>query len=483
MNNEITTGAFGANAKTQLNNNFEYIFQNVGSKLQRFYSKVNSSNVFKDETIRIVIWGDSLLNIYIATLKAFLNATYPEKTIEYKEVHQGGTGSNYHISMLWESINWNPDLIMCFEHEGFGIQGEIEETVFKLIKDKTSSDVVLIPWSITLSDMAYLHLPIQDIPAWKNSASYKIRQWFSAMASKYNFLMIDWNLTAIRDLMKGTITPSDLHADAVHYSNLFYSNYSHPVIQSHFSELHLGEHYNHHFGDYFRSIYFFEPLILPDVSDIEINGTWSDVAVNLDKTSVAAESSDSNAWMKAKINGIGFELAYFGHYTAQIGLFIVVDGVDTPLSTILKDYATSPNNSQVGPYKVIVDTNILSNNETQREFRITMTSATAYTLRDVTNSTDIRTGCLISQDEVFSVTGGQLTIPANYAKITNWRGTIANGQTYTFYVRKNWYDTIDVTATSLTHVIRVFGLERGEHIIKVKCNSGTISLDSIMELK
>jgi len=478
MKNKIKdTSSAGVGIIDPCNINFNELYNAPGCKIQRFVAKAISSNCYKDETLRIAIWGDSLLNSYKDSFKLLLQTIYFDKTIEFKDVHQGGTGSNYHISMMWEIINWNPDLIICFEHEGFGFQADFEDTIFKLIKQKTSSDLILVPWSITQSDMELIYN--RDLESWRESDSYKIRQWFWSKAAKYDAQIIDWNQFAIEDLYNNTITPAELHIDEIHLSETFYEDYATPAMELNFADIYNLPNQINHKSDWFKSVNFSDAVFLPDLTELTKSGTWSGIAVTVDKTANGLRSSEEGAYIESNFDGIGFELSYFGGHIGQIG--VLIDGVAT--NTLLKDYATSPNSNMVGAYKVIVDSNILSNSETSRQFRITMLSATTFSVTDVTNSTVVLASGSISADQTFSVTGGQLTIPANYANITNWRGTITTGNTFTFYVKKNWYNTIDVIANNLTNTVRIFGLERGNHTVKLTCNSGTITLDSLTEFK
>ena len=167
-------------------------------------------------------------------------------------------------------------------------------------------------------------------------------------------------------------------------------------------------------------------------------------------------------------------------------------------NTLIKDYADCHSGYLSRPYKVIINSNILANDETQRQFRFTLgtivrngsniiTSA-PYTLTDVTKAATVGTGNF-NADSTFSYDGGSITVPSQYCAYPNLREyTLLDipsvvGSVFDFYIRKNWYNTVDVTDTDLTTTTRIYGLERGNYTIKITRNSGTINLDSIMELK
>lgn len=479
------------------NDNFDELYQKPGIRMQKFLSKcIAPSNILKDDTIRVCLIGDSISGSYSSSTVWFfdvLPTLYPNANFEFKLVSLGGTGSDYILSCTQELINWNPDLVFFMEYENNLIQFEYSRIILREFRSKTNSDICIVPWTLRKGDMDYL--TAKDHTNWIASDSYSHRAALAKLASENNAEYIDWHILMIQKLWDGDVDSDHYFdgAETVHPNDNFFVD-ANEIIKNHFIDYSKVEN-----NKIFTNVFLLnnptdgiditqltECVALPDITDITKSGTWSIVSADTDKSNDVIQSSTSTDYLEKTINGIGFELSHFGGAVGQFG--ILIDGVAP--NTLLKDYQTQFTaigggtlGSTARPFKVIVDSNVLSNDEDERVFSITMTSSTAYTLRDVTNATDIRTGALISQDEVFSVTGGQLTVPYKYANVANFRQTITSGMSWQFSIKKNWYNTVDIAADSLTTVTRIFGLERGEHTIKLTVNSGTVNLDSIMELK
>jgi len=470
-------GTWGVDLQPNLNDNFNQLFQFPNFAIQNFISKIRSSkNVYKDNTIRVSVWADSIWNSYLNEFQLALDARFPNVDIEYKHAQLGGTGSDYHAALVEEIINYNPDLLIIEEYEGGARQAEIFESLLKRIREYTSASVLINPFPISGGDMDLLSNG--NIAGFKASGSYIIRQYMYSLAAKYGCGVYDWDLKLIRDLINGDVTKEQVTADNVHRLQYFYDVYASDLFDVFFQELHLNEHLSISYTNKENSYNCADAVELSDITEIVSSGTFASQEINTDKTVNTLRSSTVSDYIEVDFDGVGVEIAMFGSGVGSVD--VLVDGVAP--STLIKDYATAANNYLTGLHKIIVNSNILSNNETEREFLVTMTSATEYTLRDVTNAVDIRTGALITQDETFTVTGGELKIPANYASVNNWRGTITTGQTYSFSVKKNWHDTINITADSLTQVTRLFGLKKGSYKLRLTVASGTVDFDQIREL-
>jgi hypothetical protein len=489
------SGTAGTGFIDPSNNNFSQLYINPGFGAQKFLSKCATPNsLLKDPTIRVRFIGDSILGGWYNSGCSFsdmLKLIFPDKisNFDFSYSIMGGTGSDFMMAKAWEYINDNPDLLVFMEYETITKNYQQAREILRMFRKYTNSDIVIIPQTILKGDMQYLY--DNNLSSWKTSQTYAMRRAQLRLRAEFNTGWIDIQEPVMTKLWNNTVAVSYYFsgAETVHPDNTFYadgSNVFYKYLEDLSSVIDNKMYINNLMYNQttyqLNQKYLCNAKELPDLTDITLSGTWEIANPNTDKSYSTLNSSEAGAYAQTKINGIGFMLCYYGLTTGEIG--IKVDDVD--LNTLLKDYATMPSiNSGSGGViqKVIVSSNILANAETSRQFRITMTSATQYTLRDVTNSTDIRTGCSISTDESFTVTGGILIIPANYFGVSNFRNTFTTGHIYNFYVKKNWYTTISATNNSLTNTVRIIGLERGVHTVKLICNSGTISLDSIVEYK
>lgn len=492
------SGTAGTGFIDPCNNNFNEIFQRPGSRMQHFLAKVNApASILKDSTIRVALIGDSIAGGWALSDHWFFNQLpliYPQATFEFKLVSFGGTGANFQIACVNEIVNWDPDLVLYMEYENNLVQFEYTRRTLIELTDKTNSDICLVPWTLRKGDMDYI--AAKNHSAWIAGQSYSHIIALIQLCAEFNIEYINWHYDVIPGLWDGTYTSANFFdgAETIHVNDYFYE-VANNSIKRHFARYSDTLDGNIFLNNYLLNSYapqktkqiaLAEAITLPDLTKATKSGTWSVVSVNTDKSYEVLRSSTPTDYIERKFTGIGVELSYFGGHVGEIG--ILVDGV--ALSTLLKDYQTQFTavgggvlGSTNRPLKVIVNSNILTNAETERVFKITMTSATAYTLYDVTaGNTVVDTGS-ISSDKTVSYLGGSITIPAMYANIANFVPTIVSGTSWQFSLKKNWYDSVAVSADNLTHTVRIFGLERKEHTVRMTCNSGTISLDSLMELK
>lgn len=466
------------------NDNFTEIFNkgvNYGKGIQRFLSKLRNQVNQKNTTIRIAWIGDSITEKWIASASSpasYFAARYPDLTFEYRNIAWGGTGSDYIVSGAIEVINFNPDLIVYGEWETLP-SAELSETIFAMFNDLTSADVMLFPFTMSSGDMQFF--VDNDMVSYKASNIYQVRKWWATMVQKYNFGYLDIHQPWMRTLLDGSESIATLSLDGLHVTDHAYT-YTWETMDLAFSDNYDNEHLIYNESKEFKTIYLPDVIKLPDVTKIIKSGTWVNTQPTLDKTNWAIQSNQAGAYIETTFEGIGIELAHFG---ANIGVFdILINGVQP--STLLKDYAIMSGQYLHKVYKCIVNTNVLSNNDldntTANNLYLEFTSATEYKVMKSVNSTLVTTGN-INSDNTFAWLAGSLTIPALYGGITNFRGTFVAGQIFGIAFYKNWKNQITQAADSLTTVTRLFGLPRGTHTLRLTVVSGTVNLDSIMELK
>lgn len=501
MKKEATLGNVQDIFLPQVNNNFDDLYCRSGSRMQRFLTKAATpSFLLKDETVRVCVVGDSVMNtwknssLYILDM---LPIIYPNATFEFKDIIYGGTGNEYINSSMWDIINWNPDLVIYMDYESIYYRVDFSRIILRELRNRTSSDIAIVPYTILRTGMEFIQA--KNFSGWLDSTSYQIRMFFEQLASDFNAEFIDIHEIIIKYLWDGTYTVDRYYVEGegVHPGDNYWID-AYPAILRHFGDNNLLVDNKvivnkQLFNNYSNGIvykYFSEAIYYPDLTSIIKNGTWAANNVTVDKSNTMLTTSEASAYVETTFFGTGFELAYInnavGEFKIEIGLN---GGVLASPSNLLKDYASIIYNYPVstpvsinGPLKVIVDSNILSNSEESRIIEIETTSSTAYKVTDITNSTLLGTG-IISNDGVFSCTGGQFTIPAYYSSALNFRGSIVTGTKYRFYIKKNWFDAVITESSNSTGVIRIFGLQKSTHTLRITHLSGTISLDSIMELK
>lgn len=488
------TGNFESDVVDNSNANFTQLYnrsKGYGSKIQKFLMKLRSEED-RYETIRIGLIGDSILGFWEASgydFIAYLQSLFPNKIFEKLVIKLGGTGSAYFQAGVWEMANYNPDLIIIGEWESYS---EVDwlENMFKTFRERCSSDIAIYPFSMISTDMDLLSA--NDISGFIIGETQQYRNWYFSISQKYNCEILDIHQPWIKVLLDGTETSSTLLQDTIHPTDLAFS-YWYEELDNHFSPTWDYEQMSYHNdGKYFKTIYFRESIQIPDFTEVLNSGTWDVNEALIDNSIACLRSSTPNDYIEFIINGIGFELSHFGDAVGQYGLLI--DGVAP--NTLLRDYATENGGSELQRmYKIIVNSNILDNDEAERAFYFTVLTVTrdvddnitslTYEIEDVTNAVVVGEG-EATQDETFTYNGGSFTLPAMYAGVPNLRdvnNTFVVGYSSQFNIKKNWYDTIDISADNLTTVTRIFGLDRGDHTVRLTVNSGTVNLDSIMELK
>lgn len=498
-------GLAGTGIIDPCNNNFNELYTSAGSRMSRFLNKLNTpASLLKDDTIRICLIGDSISGSYALGDYWFFNiiaSLYPDVSsrMQFKKVSISGTGSDYMIAPCQELINWNPDLVFWMEFEGGTYQHDYSRIILKQFREKTSADICIVPWSMYKTDMQYLY--DNDIVNFRTTATYAMRGVMMDLANEFNAEWIDWHRLIMKKLWNKEVTTSYYFGDGetVHPLDTYFAD-ANEVIENHFIEnlrvvsnkLFLNNYLINRYNQSRKHIYFFEANDIPGLHDITKSGTWTSVNIDTSKTYDAIQSSDTGAYLETKFNGIGFELAYYGSHIGEFG--ILVDGV--ALSTLLKDYFTQFTAVSGGvlgstgrPFAVIINSHCVSDATPVINLKLTVTSNNnagniAYTLYDNDTSANLGTGNF-NTDSNFNVGDGTITIPQYFAKVLNARedATHKLSGSYYFSIAKNWYDSVTVAADSTTRVIRVFGLENKQHTIRITRNSGTITLDSLMELK
>ena len=138
------------------------------------------------------------------------------------------------------------------------------------------------------------------------------------MRSKYNLGFIDVHKPMMKALWDGTETRASLSVDGVHLTEQAYS-YFWDALDLCFADNYENEHLCYETSDIQNNKYFGDAIKLPDVIDTIKSGVWSLVDVSTDKTYYVARSSEVGAYLSTKINGIGFELSYYGGHVG-VGL-------------------------------------------------------------------------------------------------------------------------------------------------------------------
>jgi hypothetical protein len=511
MKHTINTGLARTNIIDKSNNNFEDLYQNTGSRIQRFLMKCNEYKPYSlDQTVRVSLVGDSIAELWQRTsffINNILTSLYPNVTFEFRHIISGGTGARQMLGSLGDLIGWNPDLVIFMEYEAPKSDIDYCDTFLRILSERTSSEFAIIPWT--------LQRPAMDLIASKNISGFNtseyaiIRQVMFSVGIRNNAEIIDWHRVPMSNLFKGINTSADYYtgAEIIHpdITKIFYEQGAETVTR-HFSpllttitdpngEMDFVNNSSIHTPSNIQKesiLRLSEAVDSADFSDITVSGTLTTSYTKKDNTGQMLIMSTIGDYIEFKFTGVGFILSYLADIIGQIGF--TIDGV-VP-STLIPDYATMFWSGTVGvllnsgkrPYKVFVNSNILDNNVNKQNFKLTITSNNnlgniAYTLYDADNNTNYGNGNF-NTDSTFAINGGELMIPNKYAGMLNYTevsGLYLSGD-YFFSVEKNRYDSISITDEDLTKYVRFTGLERKEHTLRITNLAGTVKLDSFKSL-
>lgn len=485
--------------KSVVNSNSDELFnkyKNYGSGIQKFLMKLRSDDTRYKE-ISIGVAGDSILgrwNISPDELVAYLTSLYPNKTFTKIQVKLGGTGSPYFMAGLWQLCNYSPDLVIIMEYEGWS-ENDYLNTMFRYLRKYSSSDIAVIPWSMHKTEMD--KLSAGNISGFISGQDNTIMKVFLSMCSNYGAQMIDVRQPLIPKLISGEVVSTDVLVDDLHPNDAGIHLWV-EEFDKHFSPIWDYEHLQYNGVEKFFNISFFrEALEMPDVTDFVLSGTWDTNLVNNETIGIekCLRTSDTGAYIEFYFEGIGFELHQYNGAIGQLG--ILID--DVAPSTFMKNVADQiyAANELEKMYKCIVNSNLLADSESSRLFYLKVQTVTRVD-GEVTECTykliDITKGSIIVEenlnalaDETIEYDGGSITIPAQYAGVQNLRSDsetpFAVDAIWQLYIRKHYSDSVTQTADGLRKITRFTGLERKKHKIRIIRQSGTINLESFMELK
>ncbi len=471
-----------------------------GSKVQRFLKKARDHRSGRNisRPPKIVMIGDSITGgAWAEGFKSWLCGNF-NIPLENFEIHWYG---GYSIAPMLPFVDdvlvhGNPDLVLFGEFESSGPEDaylHMVEHVIKLVRDRTTADIGIYTWSMSdTTAQAYIDgTPLTD------NTNYQLFNWYRDIARVYNCELIDFN-QALKIAIDNGATVASLGMSGPHLSTDAYNSVFLPEIKLHFGT-----------SDNQENLHTPYPLEGKETLDYFISTMMEEgYPRNIALADEAQWYVFFRRWLRSETNAaiitvsladaIGFELYHQGGYAS---LFIDDGGgykapsalayrgkpLQYASEIVSTTYASNWDSWRMKrPFKKCVVTgNVLANGELiSGQYTIVVTNVQLDgDSQMVTCDLKDPSGTVLSTFVVgqTAVTAGNLHFPLTYnteenfllstADVDDW-GVATNsnfivGDEYEFFIHNNWVDTISEADTTESHVATTFGLERGDHTLKI----------------
>lgn len=476
--NKIINGKLGEEVKPIItdvfNENKKELYDEVntqlyGQNLVNIRRKLRTMNSFgkPKDSIRIVLFADSIWGSgdLAKKMQRYFNETWgvPEENIDIVSACYGGYEVwAYAPCIDGAVIQPNVDLFIFSDVP----YPEVRDQLVAKVRNETNADIMIGTWTIQVEEQ-------------------RVRYWNAVdLAKRYKCELLDINGLLYRKVQDGTI---DNYMNGVH-PNAAGEDLIMDDFKLHFESERFYNEYND-CCDITEDIIFLAPeLNIPLHDNIKLSEGWS-----TDGGQNYIKSSNLGDYVEVEFNGVGVELI-FNKNSQPNNHNILLNG-KTPSSLNL-EYCTPIIGKTYEAsawyfhrfFAAYITAPIMQEDEDEIEFEIRIdnivrgdnnkVTSLEYTL--LQNSQELGHGNIMS-DSTFTFRNGQIKIPA---KVYGWDNWIENptgdpndpgtgyvftvGDTMSFKVRKTWMNSID---TSIKQYLRIAGLKRGNHTIKISKNS------------
>lgn len=439
-----------------------------GAALPNIRRKLRTMSVFgkPKDSIRVTLFADSIWasssmkqDLVDWLLEEF---EIPNDNVDVNCCWGGYSVLDYIPCLDGSVLNPNIDLFIFSEYGGT----EYMDQMLAIIRSRTNADIVLGTWTLQTEAMG------------------RPRYWeLVDLARRYDCELHDVNALLLNKLADGTLNPMLTSPDSVHLSAAG-AEYVFADFVAHFQN---DRYYNEYINGSIREdIFFLGAEVIMPVNGITLNGSWTKVDGAYPETGIYAASSTIDNYIEITFTGIGFEAVFATNAVENVHNVLIDSAAPSAYvsSGRYLEYCTQIiGKTQTNAtwyfhrfFAAYVTAPFMTNDEEEVEFEIVLGAPTRdgegvlttlpYTLKQGDDT--LGTGDIFEDSTFTFRTTGEITIPATVYSIPNYKEAsgypFTEGDTMQFFARKTWKDSID---TNTETYLRVAGLARGEHILRI----------------
>ncbi|NRA51133.1 MAG: hypothetical protein HRU12_18555, partial [Phaeodactylibacter sp.] len=458
-------------------------YQHYGAYMTDFREQLRTMIAFWGKpasSIKIVFLADSILfgeSGAAAKLRSWFNQTFgiPEENVNLNGCWGGYTNAEYLRLVEQSVIAPDADLVIISE---VGAQ-QMKEHIVKLIREKSSADIVIGTWTKYTND-----------PQFETLAQYdQLRD----LAHRYDCELWDINALLVRAIADGD--EAALYRDVLHLSET-----GAQFVADDFKKRIVNDRFYNEFNkaDTKREVIQIAPDFRIPLAGLSYSGSWVGSGTPGTSLSSFIESSSSGDYIEIPFTGTGIEVLFDSDNSASHTILLdgaapsthtKADGSNLEYCTqIVEKVSVNASWQFHRLFKAEVTAPFLTNNEDSLEFEIEVTALQRdggtneitgidYTLRVNDGGWTVLGTGNINTDATFTIRGtGQVTMPSEVFGLPNWfeassgdpneptvGALFAVGDTMKFFALKNWKNTFD----SGDGYLAIKGLDRGSHTLRI----------------